>query len=372
MITVKELFTQKELRDFVKFPLKLYKNNKYFVPPIIKEELETFDKNVNPVFNHAVARFFVAIKNDEIVGRVAAIVNNTEINEQKVKKMRFGWFDFIDDIEVSKALLRKVEKIGKAHELEFMEGPVGFSNLDKVGVLTEGFDKTGTMVTWYNYPYYKTHLENMGFIKEKEYYENRFPFKNVKPELFEKTCQIIRKRYQLSTLNFFKTKDVLPYIDEMFDLFNSSYASLESFVPVSQKEKDYFKKKYISFINPEYIKFVLDKDNKMVAFAITMPSFSEALQKAKGSLFPFGIFHLLKAKRNSKDIIFYLIGVHPNFHRKGVHALIFEEYHKTFKKKGVVNCIRTPELATNTAIAAVWKNFKPEIYKKRSTFRKPL
>jgi GNAT superfamily N-acetyltransferase len=158
----------------------------------------------------------------------------------------------------------------------------------------------------------------------------------------------------------------------MFDLFNESYASLASFVPISDIEKEYFKKKYISFINPELITFVADKDDNLVAFAITMPSFSVALQKAKGKLFPFGIFHLLNARKNSKDIIFYLIGVHPSYQNKGVHAIIFEDYYNAYTKMGIENCFRTPELATNTAIAALWKNFEPVIYKKRSTFRKDL
>ena len=140
------------MKAFVEFPFKLYKNNAYWVPPIINDEIESFDKTKNPVFQHAEARFFVAMKNNEIVGRIAAIINYTEINEQNVKKMRFGWFDFIDDLEVSKMLLYKVEEIGKQNKLEYMEGPLGFSNLDKVGVLTEGFDAIGSMITWYNYP----------------------------------------------------------------------------------------------------------------------------------------------------------------------------------------------------------------------------
>jgi GNAT superfamily N-acetyltransferase len=372
MITIKEMTSKKEMKAFVKFPFELYKNNKYWVPPIIKEELESFNKKKNPVFKHANARFFVAIKNNKIVGRVAAIINTIEINEQQLKKMRFGWFDFIDDYDVSKLLLEKVAEMGNQHKLDFMEGPVGFSNLDKVGVLTEGFEHIGTMITWYNYPYYKNHFEKLGFKVEKEYLENKFPFKNVKPEFFEKICNLIKKRYQLTELNFTKTNEIFPYVDEMFDLFNSSYASLESFVPISDVQKEYFKKKYISFINPEYIKFVVDKNHKIVAFAITMPSFSKALQKANGKLFPFGLFHLLNAKKNSKDIIFYLIGVHPDYQNKGVTAIIFEEYYKTFKEKGIENCFRTPELATNTAIAALWKNFHPEIYKKRCTYRKTL
>lgn len=372
MITLQEMTSKKEMKAFVEFPFKLYKNNPYWVPPIINDEIESFDKDKNPVFQHAEARFFVAMKNNEIVGRIAAIINYTEINEQNLKKMRFGWFDFIDNLEVSKILLAKIEEIGYENKLGFMEGPMGFSNLDKVGVLTEGFDSIGSMITWYNYPYYQEHLEKLGFVKEKEYNESKFPFSNVKTEFFSKANELVKKRYQLKPLNFTKTKDILPYVNEMFDLFNDSYASLSSFVPISDIEKAYFKRKFIPFINPELITFVVDKDGKLIAFAITMPSFSEALQKSKGKLFPFGIFHFLNAKKNSKDILFYLIGVHPSYQNKGVHTIIFEEYHKTYTKKGIETCFRTPELATNLAIAALWKNFDPVIYKKRSTFRKDL
>jgi GNAT superfamily N-acetyltransferase len=372
MIQLKELTTQKELKQFVKFPFKLYKGNKYWVPPIIADEVASFDKTKNPVFKHADARFFVAVKDDEIVGRIAAIINHTEIEKQGVKKMRFGWFDFIDDPEVSKMLIQKIEEIGKQNRLEFMEGPVGFSNMDKVGVLTEGFNHIGTMITWYNHEYYKTHYTNLGFTPAKEYLENKFPFENVKPIFFEKISAIVKKRYGLTPINFTKSKAIFPYVDEMFDLFNSSYANLESFVPISEKQKQHFKEKYISFINPELIKFVVDKDHKIVAFAITMPSFSEALQKAKGKLFPFGFIHLLRAKKRAKEIIFYLIGVDPKYQSKGVTAIIFEEYYKTFKEMGVENCIRTPELASNKAIAAIWKNFEYETFKKRCTFKKDI
>jgi len=372
MITIKEMTTKKEMKAFVKFPFELYKNHKYWVPPIINDELESFNKDINPVFKHAKARFFVAIKNNKVVGRIAAIINYTEINEQKLKKMRFGWFDFMDNFEVSKLLIDKIVEIGKENKLDFIEGPVGFSNLDKVGVITEGFNEIGSMITWYNYPYYKNHYEKLGFKVEKEYLENKFPFKNVIRKPLERVSEIIKKRYQLKSLNFSKTKDIMPYVDKMFDLFNESYASLPSFVPISDIEKAYFKKKYISFINPEYIKFVLDNEDNMVAFAITMPSFSEALQKAKGKLFPFGIFHLLKAKNTSKDVLFYLIGVHPKLQNKGVHALIFLEYQKSFEPKGIINCIRTPELASNTAIAAVWKKFDSITFRKRCTYKKEL
>jgi len=372
MITVREIHSKKELKTFVKFPFKLYKDSKYWVPPIIHQEVKTFDKNENPVFQDAEARFFLAYKNNKIVGRVAAIINWLEVKGQDQKKMRFGWFDMIDDLEVSKALLNKVIEIGKENNLEYAEGPVGFSNLDKVGVLTEGFNHIGTMITWYNHPYYVKHLENLGFKPEKEYLEHKFPFKNVKPEFFAKAQELIKRRYQLKALDFKSTKEVMPYADKMFDLFNESYASLSSFVTITDVQKEYFKKKFISFINPEYIKFVVDKDDSLVAFAIVMPSFSQALQKMNGKLFPFGFLKLLKAKKHSKDMIFYLIGVHPDYQNKGVHAVIFNEYYETFTKKGIQNCIRTPELADNTAIHQIWKHFDPKIIKRRKTFRKEL
>lgn len=249
---------------------------------------------------------------------------------------------------------------------------MGFSNLDKVGVLTEGFDEIGSMITWYNYPYYSEHLEQLGFVQEKEYWENKFPFENVKPEFFFKAQELIKKRYQLRPLNFTKTKDIMPYVDKMFDLFNNSYADLSSFVAITDVQKEYFKKKYISFINPEYIKFVVDKDDNMVAFSIVMPNFAQALQKANGKLFPFGIYHMLKARRESKDVLFYLIGVAPEYQNKGVTAVIFNENYVSFTKKGIKNCIRTPELADNHAIHQIWKHFDPVTFRKRKTYKKDL
>lgn len=372
MITIKEAITKKEMTEFVKFPFSLYKDNKYWVPPIIADELASFDRTKNPAFENAEAYFYLAHKNNEIVGRIAAIINWGEVNDQQKKKVRFGWFDVIDDIEVTKALLEKVYELGRKNNLDHIEGPMGFSNLDKVGVLTEGFDEMGTMITWYNHSYFSVHLEQLGFVKEKEYIESVFPFSNVKPEFFLKAQALIKKRYELTSLNFTKTKDIMPYVDKMFDLFNDSYANLSSFVAISDVQKEYFKKKYISFINPEYIKFVMDKNNDIVAFSIVMPSFSEALQKAKGKLFPFGFYHLLKARKESKDVVFYLIGVAPEYQNKGVTAIIFDEYFKTFSEKGIINCIRTPELEENHAIHNLWKNFDPRIHCRRKTFIKDL
>jgi len=372
MITIKEATSKTDLKKFVKFPFSLYKDSPYWVPPIIKEELSSFDKEKNPVFRDAEAQFFLAYKDNKLVGRVAAIVNWIEINHQKMRKMRFGWFDFIDDLEVSKALVDKVAEIGREKQLDFMEGPVGFSNLDKVGVLTEGFNHIGTMITWYNHAYYKEHYENLGFVKEKEYLENKFPAANADPKLFSKVQLLIKKRYGLREMNFTKTSEIMPWTDRMFDLFNETYSSLASFVPITDIQKAYFKKKYISFINPEYIKFIIDKNDQLISFAIVMPSFSKALQKAKGKLFPFGFYHMLQAKKHSKDVTFYLIGIHPEYQNKGVTSIIFNEFYHTFKAKKIVTCYRTPELEENVAIRQMWKHFNPVTHKRRRTYRKDL
>jgi GNAT superfamily N-acetyltransferase len=368
MITIKEALTKKELKAFVKFPFSLYKNSKSWVPPIIAEELRTFNKNINPAFQDADARFFLAYKNGNIVGRVAALINWIEVKQQGIKKMRFGWFDVIDDQDVTNALLNQVRAIGKENNLEFMEGPVGFSNLDKVGVVYEGFDHIGSMITWENHPYYVTHLETYGMKFGKGYSENKMRFEDIHPKHFSRIQALVKKRYQLKVLNFSNNKDILPYTDQMFEVFTKSHAVLSSFVDINDAQRAYFKKKFIGFLNPEYVKFVKDKDDKLIGFGIVTPSYAKALQKMKGKLFPFGIFHLLKAKKHSKTVTFYLIGVLPEYQNKGITAILFEEFYKTFNKKGVTMCIRGPELDDNTAIHQLWKNFKPQVFKRRCTY----
>ena len=372
MITIQEVTTKKGMKRFVKFPFEIYKGNPYWVPPIIKGELESLDKDKNPAFEHANAQFFIALKNGKIVGRIAAIINHYEVEKQGIKKMRFGWYDVIDDVEVSKALLEKVQEIGKENQLEYMEGPVGFSNLDKVGVLIDGFDHIGTMITWYSQPFYKDHLEQLGFVKEKEYLENKFHIKNVDRAYYAKISRIIKHRFKLKSVNCTKTEEIMPHVDEMFALFSKTYSKLASFVPISDNQIKYFKEKYISFVNPEFIKFVFDENDKMIAFAIIMPSFAKALQKAKGKLFPFGVFHLLKARKNPKVVTSYLIGVAEEYQNKGVTGIIFDDYLTSFAEFGVETMMRTPELEENTAIHQIWRNFQQVTHKRRRTYKLPI
>lgn len=371
MIKVVEATTKKDLKKFVTFPFTLYKNCKQWVPPIIKDELETLDKAKNPVFKNAEAKFFLAYKNNTIVGRIAAIINWVEVNEQQKLKVRFGWFDVIDDIEVTKALLEQVKLFGTSNHLEFMEGPVGFSNLDKAGMLVKGFDELNTMITLYNYDYYPKHLEALGFNKQAEWVEFKIKLSGLN-EKVERFSRLIMEKFNFQILKFNSTKEIIPYVDEMFALLNKTYSSLQTYVPIQQYQIDHYKKRYINFIHPEFVNCIQDANGKLVAFAITMPSFSKALKKANGKLFPFGFLHILKAQKENDTACFYLIGIAPEYQGKGLTSIIFLEMVKTFKKFGIKTLETNPELEENKAVQALWSDYNPKLHKRRRTYKKSI
>lgn len=372
MIQIIEANTKQLIKEFVKFPFTLYKDNPYWVPPLLQDEIDSFNKEKNPIFDSAEAYLYLAYKDNKIVGRVAAIINWDEVKQLNKKKTRFGWFDVIDDVEVSRALLEKVYELGKKNNMEHVEGPMGFSNLDKVGCLTEGYDQLSTAIGWYNHPYYVEHFKQLGFEVEKKYIESEFSFDNVAYEPIKKAADLVKARYGYKSIVFKSTQEILPYVDSMFQLFNETYSKLQSFVAINRKQIEFFKKKYIPFVNPEYIKFIEDNQGNIIAFAIVMPNYAQAQKAINGKLFPFGFLKMLKAKKYSKEAVFYLIGISPEYQSKGVTAVIFEEYYQTMKDKGITKCIRTPELEDNTAIQNLWKNFNPVITKRRCTFIKDL
>lgn len=369
MIEVREIKSEKELEDFVKFPFKLYKGNKYWVPSIIKEELKSFNPNQD-IFKTVDVKYYLAYKNNEIVGRIAAIINWTEVNELKKNKARFGWLEMIDDINVTKALLDKVVEFGKEKNLEYIEGPMGFSNMDKAGMLTEGFNYIATMIGFYNYEYYPKHLEQLGYKPEAEWIEYSMELKNISASYdMEKISALIEKRYKVRSLEFESIKDVLPYVDEMFGLLNKSYAGLQSFVPIQQFQIDHYKEKYLNFIHPDFISCIVDEFGKIIAFGITMPSFSKAFQKANGKLLPFGWWHLLRAMKKNDHVEFYLIGVDPKFQNKGITALIFRDLHVNFRRRGIKTVETNPLLIENNKIQQLWQQFNPDTHKERKTYR---
>ena len=373
-ITIKEVINSDELKKFVMFPHTLYKDSKYWVAPIIKEELEVLNKETNPVFNNAIAHYFLAYNDGKIVGRIAALINWIEVKDLKKKKVRFGWFDFIDDKNVSKALLEKVIEIGKKNNLEFIEGPVGFSNMDKAGMLIKGFEKKNTMITMYNYSYYQDHMKAHGYSKLAEWVEYELKIANYDdaPEKIKKFSDLILKRYNLKKLNFTSTEQIVPYVDQMFYLLGKTYDKLQTFVPIQDYQIDYYKNRFLKYINPGFIKCVTDENDELVAFAITMPSFSNALKKIKGKVDLIGKLRLLHAKNfNSKGSL-YLIGVRPDFQNKGVIAILFNELQKFYNKFGITEVETNPELIENTAIQQLWKNYENNQHKNRATFTKQI
>ena len=374
MIEVVKVESKKNVKDFVMFPFELYKDCEYWVPPIIDEEIDAMDINKNPVFKNAEAEFYLAYKENKIVGRIAAIVNWVEIEEQKKNKLRFGWYDTIDDINVSKALMDKVLEFGKSRKLEFVDGPVGFSNMDKAGLLIEGYDELNTMITWYHYPYQKEHLNKLGFSKLAEWVEYKIKIFSAEeaPEKVKKFSKIIQERYNLKVVNFKSTKEIIPYVDKMFELLNVTYSNLQTYVTIKQYQIDFYKEKFIKYIHPDFIKCCLDENDNLIAFLITMPSFSRALKKINGKIGLMGYFHLFKAQHFNDRVSLYLIGVDPKYQSKGVTAVIFNELQQTFNNRGIVEVETNPELVENKAIQAFWKNYESILHKRRATFTKSL
>ena len=373
-ISIKRITTNKDYVAFVKFPFELYNNNPYWVPPIINEEVETIDRKINPVYQNSSARFFLAYKKGVIVGRIAAIVNWIEIKEIKKNKVRFGWFDVIDDIAVSKLLLEQVVCFGKENKLDHIEGPVGFSNLDKAGLLTKGFEEPSTMITIYNYPYYATHLKELGFSLLAQWVEYEIKIANFEdsPEKVKRFSGVIMKRFNLKVLDFKNKKEIIPYIDQMFNLLDETYNKLQTFVPIQDYQIEHYKKRYFKYVHKDFVKCVVDKNNHLIAFTITMPSFTRALQRINGKVTFFNIYNLLKAMWFNNRASFYLIGVHPDYQNKGITAIIFNEIQKTFNKHNITIVETNPELKENTAIQKLWKNYENRQHKRRATFTKNI
>ena len=373
-IIIKKVTGHEDYLAFVKFPFILYKNNPFWVPPIINEEVETIDHKINPVYQNSSAQFFLAYKKEKIVGRIAAIVNWIEIEELKKNKVRFGWFDVIDDIAVSKLLLEQVVCFGKEHKLDHIEGPVGFSNLDKAGLLIKGFDEPSTMITIYNYPYYATHLKELGFSLLAQWVEYEIKITNFEdsPEKVKRFSSVIMERFNLKVLDFKNKKEIIPYIDQMFNLLDETYNKLQTFVPIQNYQIEHYKKRYFKYVHKDFVKCVVDKNNRLIAFTITMPSFTRALQKINGKVTFFNIYNLLKAMWFNNRASFYLIGVHPDYQNKGITAIIFNEIQKTFNKHNITIVETNPELKENTAIQKLWKNYENRQHKRRATFTKNI
>ena len=366
-IVIKEVTGKKELRQFVRFNIDLYKGNPYHVPSLIYDEMMTLDRKQNPAFEVCDAIYFLAYKGDRIVGRIAGIINRRSNEVWNQKRARFGFVDFIDDDEVVDALFNAVRQWAKQQGMEELCGPMGFTDLDHEGMLVHGFDQLGTMATIYNHPYYPQQLERMGFVKDQDWHEFKVYVPDCVPEKHLRIGEIVKRKYGLKVVKCKNKKEVMPYARPLFETLNISYAPLYGFSPLTDKQIDYYINMYIPMLRLDLLTLIVrEEDNAVVGFGISIPSLSRALQKSKGQLWPFGWFHLLKALRSKPEIVdLYLMGVLPEYQSKGVNALLFNDLIPIYKSLGVVYAESNPELESNNAVQAQWDYLKREHHKTR-------
>ncbi|MCU7491132.1 MAG: hypothetical protein HF300_07170 [Ignavibacteria bacterium] len=371
-IELKEVNSLDELKQFVSFQYQLYNGNKFWVPPIRSDELFSLRKDKNPAFDFCSSKYWLAYKNGKIAGRIACIINRRYNERWDAKSARFGWFDFIDDPEVSSALLSAAEAWAKSNGMECIHGPLGFTDMDGEGTLIEGFEETGTLGAIYNYPYYAGHIEKSGYAKEADWVEYEVTMNSGINETVQRIAQIALKRNNLTVLRVKKAKELLPYAHEIFALLNEAYKNLYGFVELSDKQIDMYVKQYFGYIMPEYVPVVLNSDNKVVAFGITMPSLSEALLKSNGRLFPFGFIRILKAMKKSRKADLYLTAVSPEMQNKGVNAILIHEVNKVFVKNKIEIVETNRELEVNSKVQAQWRFFENRQHKRRRCYKKVL
>jgi len=371
-IEIKEVLGRGDLKKFVKFPCKLYEGNKYWVPPLLFDEMNTLRSDKNPAFEFCEAKYWLAYRNGEIAGRIAAIINQKYVEKWGNKYLRFGWIDFIDDEQVSNALLEAVENWAKSKGMTAVHGPLGFTDMDNEGTLIEGFEELGTLATIYNYPYYPKHLERFGYKKDADWIEFAVKPPQKIPEIIERIAERTKGKNNLTVLKIKKAKELLPYANEIFEVLNNAYKDLYGFVQLSEKQIDMYVKQYFGFIRPEYVPVVLDSKGKVAAFGITMPSLSRALQKARGRLFPLGFYYILRAMRKNDRADLYLVAVRPDLQDKGVNAVLMHEMNKTFLKEKILEVETNPELETNLKVQAQWKLMEKRQHKRRRCYIKHL
>ena len=370
---IKEVNTRKELKAFVHFPNALYKNNPVYVPQIESMDLDTLTPEKNHAFEVCESKYWLAYdEKGTVVGRVAGIINR-KYNEKTGKKIcRFGWIDFIDDRNVSKALIDTIERYAKEKGMDTINGPMGFLEFDPAGVLVEGFDKLPTPYGKYNAPYYEKHLTELGYAKDADYVEYLIKVPEVIPDRYERMAQLVSVKNGLHQAEFHNRAELHPYLDGLFRCLNSAYAALHGFSDLSEGQCEDLKKQFLTNINVDYVSIVLDADEQVVGFGVALPSLAKAMQKAKGSLFPFGWLHMLKALKHNDTIDLLLIAIDEKYKNKGVNAMIFHKFAQGITKNGIKFIESTRELEDNTSVQNLWRYLEHELTKRARTYIKQI
>ncbi len=375
MVEIKEISSKKDLKAFINFSDKLYKGVKYFVPELKSEEMSMFSPETNFSYEYTDVKVFLCYKDGEIAGRVAALVNKKANELWNQKRIRFSRIDFIDDLEVSGALFGAVEDWAKQQGLTEVQGPLGFTDLDKEGLLIEGFDRMGTSVTIYNYPYYPKHFEAHGYGKDTDWIEYRINVPEKGDTRTERISRLARKVMERSNIRFFdlkKIKDAAPIVVQLFELLSECYKDLYGMVPYTDKIANDYLRRFQPLLNPDYAKFIIDENDKLVGFGLAAPSLSRAFQKSKGRMLPFGWAHLLWAVKFPKELDLYLVAVHPDYQKAGLAALLMNEITAAAIKNGIKGAESSPELEDNRKVQDFWKNYDVEQHKRRRCYVKTL
>lgn len=372
MVEIREVKNLKDLRKFIDFAYKHYAGNQYWVPPLRSDEWNTLRPDKNPAFADCEAQYWLAYRDGKIVGRIAGIINHRYEEVWGKKQARFGWIEFIDDPEISRALLKTVEEWAREKGMEAVQGPMGFCDLDREGMLVEGFEELSTLATIYNYPYYPVHMEQLGYRKDIDAVEYELKVPDEIPERLLKINDAILKRSRFHIAQAKKPKDLLPYVPGIFKLVNEAYAPLYGVVPLNDAQIKAYTKQYFSFINPDFVKIILDENDQVVAFGITMPSLSRALQKCNGRLFPFGFIPVLHALKHNPCIDLYLIAIRPDLQGKGINSLMMTEITRSAIENAVTRAESNPELEVNSKVQSLWKNYDARQHKRRRFYIKEL
>jgi hypothetical protein len=356
-IDLLKVSTKKELRRFIAFQNQLYKGNKFWCPPMRMDEMNTLSRDKNPAFDFCEAEYWIAYRGKEMVGRIAGIINHNANERWNEKLVRFGWIDFIDDLEVSGILIDTVMEWGNSKGMQGIQGPLGFSDMDNEGMLIKGFDELATLASIYNYPYYVVHMEKLGFSKAVDWVQYEFEIPPAIPDKVDRLSQLVQEKYKLRLIKAKKAKELLPYAPKMFKTLNAAFGELYGYTALTAKQVDMYVKAYFGFVRPEFISFVVDEEDEVVGFGVSLPSLTKALQKCDGKLFPFGFIYLLQAMKKNDIIDMYINGVRPDYQAKGVNALYYNEMHRAYIKYGIKKAITNPQLEDNAKALTIWKNF---------------
>ncbi len=372
MVELREVRTLSDLRRFVSFAETLYPNHPCYVPKLLTDELNTLRKDRNPSFEYCEARYWMAYRDGVPVGRIAGIISHRYIETWKKKRARFGFIEFIDDPEVSSALVGRVEEWARDKGLEGVHGPLGFCDMDREGMLIEGFDELDMLITNYNYPYYPVHLERLGYQKDVDWVEFLVKPPAEMPENVDRIARIALERAKLRRLATRSKNDLKPYIRGIFGLINDTYRDLYSVVLLSEKQIEYYTKAFFGFINHEYVIVILDREDKVAAFGIAMPSLSRALQKSRGRLFPLGFLYLLRALKKNDRLDLLLTAVRSDLQNKGINAVLINETWKAAIRHGIKYAETGPELEANDKIQAQWRYFDTRLHRRRRCYYKGI